>query len=39
MLDPLRGPASDAAYVASKLRQTQGSLVAQSYGGAVISIT
>jgi pimeloyl-ACP methyl ester carboxylesterase len=37
--DPLRGPASDAAYVASKLKQIRGPivLVAHSYGGAVIS--
>jgi pimeloyl-ACP methyl ester carboxylesterase len=37
--DPLRGPASDAAYVADVLRQIPGPvvLVAHSYGGAVIS--
>jgi pimeloyl-ACP methyl ester carboxylesterase len=37
--NPLRGPASDAAYVASKLKQIQGPivLVAHSYGGAVIT--
>lgn len=37
--NPLRGPASDAAYVASVLKQIQGPivLVAHSYGGAVIS--
>jgi pimeloyl-ACP methyl ester carboxylesterase len=37
--NPLRGPASDAAYVASKLKQIKGPivLVAHSYGGAVIS--
>jgi pimeloyl-ACP methyl ester carboxylesterase len=37
--NPLRGPASDAAYVAGKLKQIQGPivLVAHSYGGAVIS--
>jgi pimeloyl-ACP methyl ester carboxylesterase len=37
--NPLRGPASDAAYVASKLKRIQGPivLVAHSYGGAVIS--
>jgi pimeloyl-ACP methyl ester carboxylesterase len=37
--NPLRGPASDAAYVASKLKPIKGPivLVAHSYGGAVIS--
>ena len=37
--DPLRGPASDAAYLASVLKQIRGPivLVAHSYGGAVIS--
>jgi pimeloyl-ACP methyl ester carboxylesterase len=37
--DPLRGPASDAAYVASVLRTIHGPivLVAHSYGGAVAS--
>ncbi len=37
--NPLRGPASDAAYVASVLRTIDGPivLVAHSYGGAVIS--
>jgi pimeloyl-ACP methyl ester carboxylesterase len=37
--NPLRGPASDAAYVAAKLKQIQGPivLVAHSYGGAVIT--
>jgi pimeloyl-ACP methyl ester carboxylesterase len=37
--NPLRGPASDAAYLASVLKQIQGPivLVAHSYGGAVIS--
>jgi pimeloyl-ACP methyl ester carboxylesterase len=37
--NPLRGPASDAAYVAGKLKQIKGPmvLVAHSYGGAVIS--
>jgi pimeloyl-ACP methyl ester carboxylesterase len=37
--NPLRGPASDAAYVAGVLKQIQGPivLVAHSYGGAVIS--
>jgi pimeloyl-ACP methyl ester carboxylesterase len=38
--NPLRGPASDAAYVAGVLKQIKGPivLVAHSYGGAVISI-
>jgi pimeloyl-ACP methyl ester carboxylesterase len=38
--NPLRGPASDAAYLAGVLKQIQGPivLVAHSYGGAVISI-
>jgi pimeloyl-ACP methyl ester carboxylesterase len=38
--NPLRGPASDAAYLAAVLKQIQGPivLVAHSYGGAVISI-
>jgi pimeloyl-ACP methyl ester carboxylesterase len=37
--NPLRGPASDAAYVASVLKTIEGPivLVAHSYGGAVIS--
>ena len=37
--NPLRGPSSDAAYVAGVLKQIQGPivLVAHSYGGAVIS--
>lgn len=37
--DPLRGPASDAAYVASVMRTIHGPivLVGHSYGGAVIS--
>ena len=37
--NPLRGPASDAAYVASELKQITGPivLVAHSYGGAVAS--
>jgi pimeloyl-ACP methyl ester carboxylesterase len=37
--NPLRGPASDAAYVAGVLKRIQGPivLVAHSYGGAVIS--
>jgi pimeloyl-ACP methyl ester carboxylesterase len=37
--NPLRGPASDAAYVAAKLKRINGPivLVAHSYGGAVIS--
>jgi pimeloyl-ACP methyl ester carboxylesterase len=37
--NPLRGPASDAAYLAGVLKQIQGPivLVAHSYGGAVIS--
>jgi pimeloyl-ACP methyl ester carboxylesterase len=37
--NPLRGPASDAAYVTAKLKQIQGPivLVAHSYGGAVIT--
>jgi pimeloyl-ACP methyl ester carboxylesterase len=37
--DPLRGPASDAAYVASVMKTIQGPivLVGHSYGGAVIS--
>src|SRR5215218_778321 len=37
--NPLRGPASDAAYVASVMRTISGPivLVAHSYGGAVIS--
>jgi pimeloyl-ACP methyl ester carboxylesterase len=38
--NPLRGPASDGAYVASVLRTIKGPIVlgAHSYGGAVISI-
>jgi pimeloyl-ACP methyl ester carboxylesterase len=38
--NPLRGPASDAAYVASVMRTIDGPivLVAHSYGGAVISL-
>src|ERR671916_93549 len=38
--NPLRGPSSDAAYVASVIRTISGPivLVAHSYGGAVISI-
>jgi pimeloyl-ACP methyl ester carboxylesterase len=38
--NPLRGPASDAAYVASVMKTIDGPivLVAHSYGGAVISI-
>ena len=38
--NPLRGPASDAAYVASVMRTIDGPivLVAHSYGGAVISV-
>jgi pimeloyl-ACP methyl ester carboxylesterase len=37
--DPLRGPSSDAAYIADVLKQIPGPivLVAHSYGGAVIS--
>jgi pimeloyl-ACP methyl ester carboxylesterase len=38
--NPLRGPASDAAYVASVMRTISGPivLVAHSYGGAVVSL-
>src|SRR5690349_10754386 len=37
--NPLRGPASDAAYIASVLKTIEGPvvLVAHSYGGAVIT--